>query len=375
MASLEDITGIVFIAIIFIVAGIMLLNNYAKMSAEKERFALQYDLEDSYSSTLSTLLEITEPKSRRSFGELIGSASFYRNDKLMTSGGVVLIEEEFNKLLKITFPNGNYYFKASSPLRKIDISFVVDGSDTLTDELDYLADNMDLIVSKADSVIGTDYDISVYVLNWANSSGCDDFNVPCYYLNWSFFYANETYDLWDLKKYRYKLTKPSNFLDEEEVWKSDWQSAMVALILNNGNDMDKLRVYFPITDTLPGSTEYFYPCPRQYAWSVLERDTPILSDSNVIVNPIFSQNNDPVLYCDKDVIEHMEKITLYTNGEIIRSRDNFAMRFGTVLTTNFENMVITAGEKRTGRAYGMQGKLPMPNGQMADMQLLVYENE
>jgi len=372
MALLEDIMGIVFIILIFLVAGILLLNNYARIASDKEQFTLQNELGESFESSFDTILEITEPKSMRSYGELLGSATYFRNEKLYTPRGQVHIEEEFKLLLDLVFPRDNYFFEVKAPLDRAEIIFIVDGSPTVEDEFSYLADNFDDIASEIADNFDMEFSMAVYLLDLENSTRCDSI-TNCTYYQEADIYFNGTYTVWDLKKHKYELFRPYFSDEDDEVWRSDWETALMSILLKEQTDnLRELRIFFPITDTLPGATEYFYPCPRDYAIQILPRDIQLLGKSGVIVNPILSQNNDPVLYCDTDVINHMKSLIQFNNGVIIRNRDNFAERMISVIRENFNTMIIQVGNKRVGRAYGLERKLPMPNGELADAQLQIF---
>jgi len=373
MATLEDIVGIVFIVLIFLAASVLLMNNYARITAEKDKFSLQYELEDTYSSTFDTLLEVTEPKSKRNYGELMASATYYRNENVNTKVGHVHIEEDFEILLDQVFPRKNYFFEVQAPIDSIEIIFIVDGSETVADEHAYLAGHMDTIITDIRGELGREVGAKVIIIDYENSTKCDVFSVDCVYYDFSDLYFNGTYDVWDLKKHSNDLFAPYFIDEEDEVWKSDWETAMISHVLKyQSEDLKDIRIYFPLTDSMPAATEFFFPCPRDYSMDILERDISILRMSGVIVNPILSQNNDPVLYCDQEVIDHLESLIQYNNGIIIRNRDNFAGRIAPTVKKNFNSMIIQIGEKRVGRTYGLQRKLPMPNGELADALLQIY---
>jgi hypothetical protein len=186
-------------------------------------------------------------------------------------------------------------------------------------------------------------------------------------------YFNKTYDVFDTKKYVYGLFKPYHFDDEEEVWRSDWETAMASVALRSADyDLRTMKVFMPITDSLPSATRYLYPCPRDYALSILARDQEIMMEKNFVVDPIFSENVDPILYCDKQVQEQMEALAQVTNGRVIRSRENFAPRVTTTLLHNINSINIQIGKKRTGEQYVIERQLPMPNGKFAYARLHIY---
>jgi hypothetical protein len=377
MAIVEDVISIVIIIVIILVAGIFLMNNYMRITQDKEEFWLQYDLEDKYSSSFNSLLEVSEPNSRRSFGDLLGSAAYYRNDIIDTPSGEVQISQEFKKLLDTLFPDQNYFFEVSAPFESLELIFMVDGSESMKDESKYLAENMNFILKEVNESYefkNMNVSASVYILDMPNSTGCKDYSsASCGYLTYTDIYFNEDYTAFDLKKYKNKLFKPSNFYDEEEVWRSDWETALSAFSLMTGNKKNNtMKIVFPMTDSLPGATQYFYTCPIDYANSILDRDVEILRKSNFIIDPIFSTNNDPILYCDEDVISQMESLTKYTNGQIILNRDNFATRIKTTIIKNSDGAGIMLGNERQGTGYSIQRRLPMPNGKLAEARLHIY---
>ena len=257
MATVEDIISMVLIISVFIVASILFVNQYSRIVMAKERYWGQFELEDKYSSTLNALLEVTEANSRRTFGDLMGSAAYYRTNTLRTKHGQVDVEERFQLLLDRSFPAKNYYFEVAPIVEAFHLVFFVDGSNSTKDESEYLAKNMEFILRDLNSsaelrAILPDYEVSasVYILNIPNSSFCLNYTysaVPCEYLTYDYFYFNQTYTAWDMKKYKYKLFQPPHFDQEMDVWLSDWETAMSAVALHKPNtNLGVVTIFLPI---------------------------------------------------------------------------------------------------------------------------------
>jgi hypothetical protein len=375
MAALEDILGSIMLWGIFLVAGVVLFITFTRISATEERMVLQFEAEQSYGFALDSLLSVTEPGSMRSFTDLLGSAAYYRRDLVLTRDGQVHIAEEFGRLLALAFPEGNYYFEASAPIQSAHLIFILDGSDTMKDEERYFRlnfNNMTESLNKKFPEIKFSYEI--YILEERNSTRCAGFTINCSLIDYGDIYFNETYTVPDLRKHRYGLLQPPHFGIEEEIWKSDWETALMTLILEEPNkDLTRVKIFLPITDSLPAATQYFYPCPNTYAFQIIKRDTEILRTRNFVIDPIFSTNSDPILYCDDITLNQMESLASYYNGEVIINRDNFAERLPLVLQNNLNKMDVRIGERLNTKSFGLARKLPMPNGGLADAQLIVYE--
>ncbi|MFH1510411.1 MAG: hypothetical protein ABIF10_01870 [Candidatus Woesearchaeota archaeon] len=374
MALVEDVVSIVVIILIFIVAGIVFVNKYSGIIVQKESFWSQRLLEDKYSSAFNALLLVTEPNSKRSFGDLIGSAAYYRTDYVSTKNRRVNVEESFKELLDKSFQN--YYFETSAGIDSVHLVFIMDGSNSTKDESEYLARNSQFImqsVNKSLDIPGMGITSEVYILQESNDSWCMNYTIPCTYLGYSDIYFNQTYDTFDLRKHRYSLFKPFHFTEEEEVWKSDWQTAMSALaLMRSDDDLRVVTVMLPVTDSLSSSTELLFPCPIDYVYSIISRDNDIMRRFNYVVNPIFNANIDPAAFCDERVVQMMTALAAGTNGVVIVSRDNFATRIGPSLKKNFESMQITVGKKKSGKSYSISRKLPMPDGSLAEGRFYIY---
>ncbi len=377
MATLEDIVAGVLVLVVFLVAGLFMTSQYSRAIADKDRLWILYDQENKYSSMFDSLLLVTEQETGRSFGDLLGSAAYYRDDLILTTGGQMRIEAEFKELLDAAFPSQNYYVEVEAPLQQFELVFIVDGSDTMKDESLYLANYSTAIAESAQNATGIPVTMLAYILSYPNLTWCDNYtSMACEYYTPDMIYVNDTYTVFDLVKKQKKLEKPYHYYDEPEVWMSDWETALSSLVLfHQGTDLNIGRVYLPLTDGLPSSTQFFYPCPKDYATSILVRDVDILRESNVIVDPVFSTTGDPVMYCDPYVIDHMNTLMHFNNGVVIKNQDNLMRQLPGALLENLDQLKIRIGEKRMGRAFAIERKLPMPNGDLANARLYIYDQE
>ncbi len=282
MGMVEDIVGAIVLIGITIGVSLIMFTQFTKISSESMRFTLQGETAEKYGGTFNSLLEITEPNSRRNFGDLLGSSLYYGNQEMRAKGSYISIIDEFKKLLDSAFPEGNYYFYANPPVRNLHLVFIIDGSDTMVDERDMLAENFDIILEdiKNKVEIGT-VEGEVFVLKDVNSTWCDGFASCTYYLE-RMIYANSNFSLFDIKKRDHELLRPDKILKDEEVWGSDWQSAIISIaLLKNNYDRTELTLFIPITDGLPSATKYSDPCPADYATEILERDKDFIIDKNI----------------------------------------------------------------------------------------------
>jgi hypothetical protein len=376
MATTEDIISMVIIIMVLLIASLIFVRTYGNIILDKERYQVQYELEENYGATFNALLEVTESETMRSFGDLLGSAVYYRSTTMVTSRKQLDVAQEFKELLDMMFPRENYYLQVDPVLEAVDLTFIMDGSNSTKDESEYLARNTRSMMSDlygAKELKGTEISMEVIILHNASSGWCQNHTMECRYLTWEEIYFNKSFTVEDVRKYSYGLFQPYHFDEEEEVWRSDWETAMAALALETDNsDLTTMKVFLPITDSLPAATKYLYPCPSDYAISILARDQAIIIEKNFVVDPIFSENPEPVLYCDELVVQHMLALAQVSNGMLIRSRDNFAPRIRKAVVGNINNINIRLGDYRPGEQYVIERQLPMPNGKFARARLHVY---
>jgi len=53
------------------------------------------------------------------------------------------------------------------------------------------------------------------------------------------------------------------------------------------------------------------------------RDQQIIDKFNFIVDPIFSINSDPIVYCDDRILSQLNSLTLSNIGKVFLNKDNF----------------------------------------------------
>jgi hypothetical protein len=373
MAILDDTIGAVLLMVIFLAAGVMLVNSYTQQLSQKQEFRNQDSIEQEIAASFDAALLVTEPGTRRSFGELIASAAYYRDETVQSADGQINITENFGSLLSGILPESGYHLEVSPKYKRIELIFIVDGSDSMRDEMAYLASNMASIIINVRNRTGLDTLARIYVLDLENSTWCQGTGVPCTYLISDDFYFNGSFSAFDLRKHKYNLNPAPHFGEEEEVWKSDWETAMAMLTITEDNsDLSLLKVLLPFTDSLPGSTKYLYPCPEFYSAQIFSRDQRLLRQFNFIFDPVLSANSDPIMYCDKETERHMKGLITGNNGELIIHRDNLALRIGDVVARNIEGARLTIGQQQSGKSYSLTRHLPMPNGELAEATLQVY---
>lgn len=378
MTTIEDITGSIVIIAIVIGASIFMFNSYTRNMLEKDRYWKQYTLEERYGTTLNAMLEITEPNTNRTYGDILGSSAYYGTQNISAANGVIDLEKNFKKLLDLYYGDEDYYFEVKKPIRSLKMTFIIDGSNSTIDEAAYLAEEIEQIksdIKRSVSTINETVNVTVYILQSDHSDRCENFTtVTCKYLDNNDIYFNDTYDAYDIKKYLYNLTSPEYIDIEPDVWPSDWETAAISLIIRSEHvDRTTMHVYLPLTDSLPSASQFIYPCPVDYASYILQRDKVIMKNFNVIMDPIFSVNIDPMLYCDSDVIAHMNSLITTTNGVIILNRDNFAPQVTKAILQNIDNAKIKIGNQKKGNRYVIERRLAMPNGKFADARLYFYQ--
>ncbi|MGM5487510.1 MAG: hypothetical protein ACQESG_01020 [Nanobdellota archaeon] len=371
MGVFEDIIGSLIIISLCIVVAIVLPQSYNALIISEQNFWQQNQLKKQYAETFDTILSNTDESTRRTYADLIGSSLYYGSSTLQTAYNTSIpIPERMTSLFDEALNRG-YHFRAERPLEDVHLYFIIDGSDTLDDESEKLAEQMDDIVQDINDSLSLNVNVSVYHLEYPNSSRCDNFS-SCTYLGTEDIYYSGKNSIHETLKYDHGLSKPSHIYGLEEGWKSDWETAMASMILKIRPPMNQTDIFIPITDSLPTSTQYLIPCPTNYSETILHRDIDIIREYNIIVNPIFSTNIDPARFCDQEVKSHMEKLINLSTGVVIVNRDNFERRLVPALEENSKRGGIFIGKQQTGRRFSIERHVPLPDGSFAPAYLIIY---
>ena len=150
MGAVEDIMAAVILMFIFLIGGIIYMTSFAQDAAGGMGVKRDVFFDDSYINNLNNMLKITEPVSGRSMGVLMADAVYYRNDTLVFNDEPINVTQRIDELLNMSFGHARYFLEVKPRIIEVSMNFIIDGSDSLTDERQQLADNLLTIILRVE---------------------------------------------------------------------------------------------------------------------------------------------------------------------------------------------------------------------------------
>ncbi len=179
------VTGIL-VALIFIAAGFIFFQTQTKQNIERLEQKQMFFLHDNLEVDVDSFLLFTENDTHKDFATLISYAIYRRRDNFsvfdpLDPDKAINITKEINYTLTKMFGTGNFFLNITPEIYDIGISFILDGSDSLTAERDQLRADLVSIVTSA--LIGDrTILVSVYIIS-QDDSKCTDFATEVATLN------------------------------------------------------------------------------------------------------------------------------------------------------------------------------------------------
>ncbi len=350
MGVVENVVGSVVLIMLLLISGLIYLAAFAHNTQFNEGVKLDIFYDDSRINDLNTVLKITEPTSGRSMGVLLADAVFFRSEVQKFGNKSVNVTNRTTDLLRMSFGTNKYYMVVKPRIVKVSLNFIIDGSDSLSDERTFLAGNLKGILSKIEAKLNetnrgyqnspgsTDVLATVYILS-SKTQKCDLFNnlhdnrIECItiddkdlYLqngsvNSSSDFINNTLFNTEAFQKRYNMTPPFGFAwfngtyyaNPAYYYESDYgYGTGFASNFDKKTTLSKLTLLFPMSDELSTSSyadECFYinnsewpsflecqlcrdDCPVSRSMKSVEKAIEIAKDNNHIINPIYSYSCD-----------------------------------------------------------------------------------
>ena len=262
MGAVSDVISSVFIMLLLIIGLMIMTTLMVKQGSIIATLAQEEVTDDVLSTTMDSILLVTEPVSNRRFGLLIGDAMRQRNPVVKEGKKYISLIDALNIILENTFGKGNYYFQIQPRVTGIHLSFLFDGSPSTTNEREELKNRIAEIVEefKKERI---DVTYTIYILN--KEDACTIFveaGIPitnCKIIR-ELYYVPKSGILQGQDDFRevYGITDPYKsfgFVSEKEPTKpyleSDWGSG-IAYVLNDNQQLLKetKHIIFPISDEI-----------------------------------------------------------------------------------------------------------------------------
>jgi len=470
MGVMENIISAVMILMLLLISGLVYFASYAQDSATNLDLKKDIFLDDSRINDFATILKITEPVSGRSMGVLMADAVYYRTTMLEFDDQVINVTEKVDTLLDMSM-NSDYYLEIKPRFIEVSMNFIIDGSDSLSEERETLAQNIKGIVMSIEGklnkssnsqrpVVANIFILGSKIEKCANFNALADSRIRCHILNDDDLYLKDrvanTSDhfinnsRFDIDRYHnyYNMSPPFGYswLDADaqhhagvsDYYESDWGYGLgYASYSDDKTSLSRLTLLFPMGDELSTSSisdECFektqYPewiecslcnseCPAERSMRSIQKGLEIALDNSHVINPIFSYtcdydykslfnelyrevhdlpiapahacdesqcggctlNNSNVCFhpsCNEIITQQMQYLADETGGETINLDEIATMDINITNTikNNMEHYAIEIGEKHPDRERDViETTQPLPNGQLVDIRLWVYENE
>ncbi len=163
MAASDDlISAVVIIIILFAGWFLIQYNNTGQEVGQFSSIQVSFE-QERLSNDLGEILSITEPISGMPVSRLIAGAITSRGELIdLGYGREVNSKEYLSEVFNALYGENNYYLKATMPVTSLSINFVMDGSGTMSDDLDLLISS----ISGIENTFGKQYDmeINLYIM-------------------------------------------------------------------------------------------------------------------------------------------------------------------------------------------------------------------
>jgi hypothetical protein len=180
MSASDDLIGMIAIAAI-VLAGWFLIQANSTSQTSDAIDSLRGDYEQlKLSSDLAETLEVTEPTTGLSVGQILAELSTTPQSTVTLSNGEELdLKKKTQQILDSAFGENNYFVKVIAPLKEIRLYFVVDGSKTMAGDFTNVKKIIPNIKSSVEKFIYEKYSIKsgynikskTYILYYDKSMG------------------------------------------------------------------------------------------------------------------------------------------------------------------------------------------------------------
>ena len=125
-------------------------------------------------SDLSTILQITEPTLKLSLADLLGEMAYQRDGNITYFNQKINVESKVSEILDSIYGKNNYYLEIVPPPVHIRIVFVIDGSESLLNDLQSIKQ----VLPAVQNYFKNEFTLEtiVYILRFNSKVSCDSIN-------------------------------------------------------------------------------------------------------------------------------------------------------------------------------------------------------
>lgn len=316
MGAVENIMGSALIVSLLLIGGITMLTLMSREAVDQYTVEKQLNLNEIYSNDVNAILLISEPYTKRPFGNLLGIMVYEKNKSVVVDNTTINITAELKKILDFNYGENNYFFQVKPFVSDMVLNFVIDGSESLADERQILNSSLTEILTRLKenrTVVAR-----IYILS-QDPTMCDEFAAyDCEIINHDLLYREENSTNSSDYRFTYNITPPfgypylnwTNPLRQEQIATyvdSDY-GAGTAFVANKSEAryLTNFTFIFPISDELATSSfaDSCFNVSRWSNWTVCglcQNDSPLLrantsiqqavaiaKEKGHIISPIFS---------------------------------------------------------------------------------------
>ncbi len=332
MSVVENIVGALVILIVFLLVGILVFNSMTKTSMQDLMLEEGDFLKNKWETDLNALLIVTEPQTNQPIGFLLSDAIFFRDEIITVNSSIVNatinVTQLFKDLLDRAYGPGEYYINFRPIIVDVSLNFIVDGTNSLVAERQFLATNMTSILDTILHTINKTGEekvmATVYVIG---SRKCDIFDnlgdsrVICRVLDENDLYVPEPFYnttlnqeklRWNIRPpYNYSWLNGNQYAKAFDYYGADWGTGTAFASMTSAiESLSRLTLFFPFGDELSSSSIsdscYNYSdqedwilcglcddnCPTARSRLLLNRTINVLKNHNHYAFPIYSFNCD-----------------------------------------------------------------------------------
>jgi len=163
MPLTDDIVAIIILVIVLILASVLftqkiITSETASATSKHEAF-----LEDYYSTAINSFMHLTDNITHKQFNVVLGD--YYLLGRYIGNPhDPALLKHQVEAALNNTLGQNNYYMNLTPVMTKSIISFVIDGSDSLSNERKILGSGMQTFISNLNQIFIIPPEIKIYIL-------------------------------------------------------------------------------------------------------------------------------------------------------------------------------------------------------------------
>lgn len=302
----ENIFSTILMVILFIVVSINLFSHTTKDIVKDYRNAEQIYLEESYSNTLNSVLEVDEGITGESMSRLVAKRVFYRKEVIDFKGQQINITDVFKTLLDKVYGEGTYFASIEPIIYDLSLILVFDGSESMVQERQTLADTLPGLIERLKQTSNLSVREMVYILS-ADDDLCNMFtdqNLSCKnidnddlyfatYLSCSALNADYRSEYCIVAPFLHTDREVQNYgwqertrREREQYYESDWATGVTYALHRADMALSNVNIVFPISEEMSTSsfsdecfTDNYYNDEAKHWWRTMYCDICRTSDN------------------------------------------------------------------------------------------------